>query len=465
MHSEEFLKLDAAMIARLISTRDLSPVEVLEASLSRLNDLEPALNAFDSVDLEGARVAARSAERQVLAGEDLGPLHGVPVSVKDLIDVRGLPARYGSLTLQHNVAAADAPSVERLRKAGAIIVGKTTTSELGARGYTSSRVHGITKSPWSLARTPGGSSGGAAASVAAGVTPFALGTDGGGSVRVPAAFTGLFGIKATFGRVPVWPASATPTLAHVGPLARTLDDAELLLRVVSGADPRDQFSYLPGIGEALDETELSRLRIAFAPSMGYGSVDAAVNAAVTQAVLSLSSGFQNIEEIDAVCDEAAEIFVTEFMAGCAARLSAALENAPDDLDPVLRLGLERFRRRTAQDVAEVLRARYQFKEQITAFFRRYDLLITPTAPCVSWNREQGVPPGHEHEAAWSYFTYPFNLTGHPAGTIPCGLTNDGMPIGLQIVAPLCREDRLLGAMRVFSLMVSRGFGHVIDPRP
>jgi aspartyl-tRNA(Asn)/glutamyl-tRNA(Gln) amidotransferase subunit A len=198
--------------------------------------------------------------------------------------------------------------------------------------------------------------------------------------------------------------------------------------------------------------------------MGYGYVDAPIADAVNQAVSRLSNTFGNVEGVDVVCDEAAEIFVTEFMAGCAARLSEALRNAPDDLDPVLRLGLERFRARTAQDVAETLRRRYQFKDQITAFFHKYDLLITPTAPCVSWDAEKGVPPGHEHEAAWSYFTYPFNLTGHPAGTLPCGLTHDGMPVGLQIVGPLCHEDRLLAAMRAFSLILSDDFGVAIDPR-
>jgi aspartyl-tRNA(Asn)/glutamyl-tRNA(Gln) amidotransferase subunit A len=265
-------------------------------------------------------------------------------------------------------------------------------------------MHGNTRNPWSVARTPGGSSGGAAASVAAGVTPFALGTDGGGSVRAPAALTGLYGIKATFGRVPVWPASATPTLAHVGPLARTISDAELLLKVISGPDPRDQFSYLLPIEEAVDGAELRTLRIAFAPTMGYGYVDAPIAEAVNQAVSRLSNTFGNVEEVDVVCDEAAEIFVTEFMAGCAARLSAALKNARDDLDPVLRLGLERFRARTAQDVAETLRRRYQFKDQITAFFHKYDLLITPTAPCISWDAEKGVPPGHEHEAGTRHCT-------------------------------------------------------------
>ena len=464
MRADEYLQFDASTLARLIATRDISPVEVIEACLSRLDVVGPSLNAFDSVDADGARRAAVEAERQLLSGAQCGPLHGVPISIKDLIDVRGLPARYGSLTLKDNVAVADAPSVDRVRRAGAIVIGKTATSEFGARGYTSSRLHGNTKNPWSLARTPGGSSGGAAASVAAGVTPFALGTDGGGSIRAPAAFTGLFGIKATFGRVPVWPASATPTLAHVGPLARTLGDAELLLEVISGEDPRDQFSYLPSLHRDLDQIEPSNLRVAFAPTMGYGKVDAPVASVVRKAVSNLGIVFPNIEQIETVCDEAADIFTTEFMAGCAARLGA-LAHSPDELDPVLRAGIERFRARPAQDIADALRYRYRIKEQIAALFQKYDVLITPTAPCVAWKAEEGVPPGHEHATAWSYFTYPFNLTGQPAGTLPCGLTADGMPVGLQIVTPLCREDRLLTVMKASETVISAGFGASIDPRP
>jgi Asp-tRNA(Asn)/Glu-tRNA(Gln) amidotransferase A subunit family amidase len=207
---KELNRLDASELAGRIARREISPVEVIDAALARLDGTEPAINAFTAVDAAGARRAARAAELAVMRGDMLGPLHGVPVSVKDLVDVAGLPARYGSLTIKDNVARADAPSVERLKHAGAIILGKTATPEFGYRGVTKSLVHGVTRSPWNLALTPGGSSGGAVASVAAGVTPIALGSDGGGSTRGPCALTGLTGIKANYGRVPVWPASAIP---------------------------------------------------------------------------------------------------------------------------------------------------------------------------------------------------------------------------------------------------------------
>ena len=462
MRAKEYRDLDATSLARLIKRGDVSPTEVTEAALVQLNSLEPSLNAFDSVDADGALRAAQQALWDLRAGRNVGPLHGVPISIKDLIDVRGLPARYGSLTLKDNVALADAPSVHRIRSAGAIIIGKTTTSEFGARGYTWSRLNGATRNPWALARSPGGSSGGAAASVAAGVTPFALGTDGGGSIRAPAALTGLFGIKATFGRVPVWPASATPMLSHVGPLARTLDDARLLLEVISGSDPRDQFSFLPSVDWQSDHEDLQELRVAFAPTMGYGRVDAPVASVVEAAVAALRAIFSNTELITTVCDEAAEIFATEFMAGCAARLGT-FKHSSDGLDPVFRAGVEHFQANSAQQVAEALRRRYQIKDQLAALFEKYDLLITPTVPCVSWGIERGVPTGHEEAIAWSYFTYPFNLTGQPAGTLPCGLA-DGLPVGLQIVAPLCREDRLLKAMAAAAAVVSNDFGVSVELR-
>jgi Asp-tRNA(Asn)/Glu-tRNA(Gln) amidotransferase A subunit family amidase len=462
MRAEEYRGLDATSLARLIKRGDVSPIEATEAALAQLKLLEPFLNAFDSVDADGALRAAQQALRHLRAGRTVGPLHGVPISIKDLIDVRGLPARYGSLTLKDNVALADAPSVHRIRTAGAIIIGKTTTSEFGARGYTWNRLNGGTKNPWALARSPGGSSGGAAASVAAGVTPFALGTDGGGSIRAPAALTGLFGIKATFGRVPVWPASATPMLSHVGPLARTLNDARLLLEVISGPDPRDQFSFLPPLDWQSDHGGLRALRVAFAPTMGYGRVDAPVASVVETAVAALRVVFPNIELITAVCDEAAEIFATEFMAGCVARLGT-FKHSSDDLDPAFRASVERFQANSSQQVAESLRQRYRIKDQVAALFDKYDLLITPTVPCVSWDIERCVPPGHEQAIAWSYFTYPFNLTGQPAGTLPCGLAY-GLPVGLQMVAPLCREDRLLKSMAAAAAVVSNDFGVSVELR-
>jgi aspartyl-tRNA(Asn)/glutamyl-tRNA(Gln) amidotransferase subunit A len=272
----ELNRLNAIELAAQIAQRKVSPVEVVEAALTRLEATQPTLNAFVAIDADGARRAARAAEAAVMRGDAVGPLHGVPTSVKDTIDVGGLPASYGSLTMKGNVAGADAPSVDRLRRAGAIILGKTATPEFGWTGTTRSLVHGTTRNPWNTALTPGGSSGGAVASVAAGVTPIAIGTDGGGSVRAPSSLTGLVGIKANFARVPVWPVSAVMTLAHVGPIARNVADAALVLNVIAGPDRRDPFSLMAPIGRELSPEAVRRLRVAFSPTLGFAKVEAPV---------------------------------------------------------------------------------------------------------------------------------------------------------------------------------------------
>jgi aspartyl-tRNA(Asn)/glutamyl-tRNA(Gln) amidotransferase subunit A len=440
-------RMTAGALARDIAGRKVSPLEAVEAALARIGETEPELNAFVQVDAEGALAAARRAEGDVMAGKPLGPLHGVPVSIKDLIDVEGLRTTYGSLTLEDNVARADAPSVARLRAAGAIILGKTTTSEFGYRGYTRSLLHGNTRNPWNLGRTPGGSSGGAVASVAAGVTAIALGTDGGGSVRAPCSLTGLVGIKANYARIPVWPGSATSTLAHVGPIARTVDDAGLILSVCAGADLRDPFSLLQPIGEPPSAADLSGLRVAFSPTLGYGRVDAPLAAAVSEAVGKLGPVFPDIELVEQVCSDEGAVLAAEFMGGCSARLGDIVDSTPDLIDPPLLAAIRAFRAMNTDRFTRLLWRRQQLRENMRQFFERYDLLITPTLPCTAWDIERGAPPGHEDASAWSYFTYPFNLTGQPAGSLPCGLSADGLPIGLQLVVPVCGEARLLAAMR------------------
>jgi len=464
MPVDPLLALDAADLASLIARREASAAEAVEAALARLDETEGELNAFVHVDRDGARTAARAADEAVARGEALGALHGVPVSVKDLIDVGGMPARYGSLTLKDHVADEDAPSVERLRAAGAIVIGKTTTSEFGYRGYTKSLVHGNTKNPWNLGRTPGGSSGGAVASVAAGVTPLALGTDGGGSVRAPCAFTGLAGIKANFGRVPVWPESATPTIAHVGPIARSAADAALLLDVIAGADARDPFSLYPPVRREPKPQTLRDLRVAFSPTLGYAHVDTPVASVVASAVAQLADVFPNIDLVEEVCTDPGEILAAEFMGGCSARLGDLVDDAPHLIDPPLLAGIQAFREMSSDAFARLLRRRLAHRETLRAFFERYDLLITPTAPCVAWNIDQGLPTGFEDAVVWSFFTYPFNLSGQPAGTVPCGRAPDGLPVGLQFVAPLLREDFVMAAMRAAEDVLGR-LPTPIDPVP
>jgi aspartyl-tRNA(Asn)/glutamyl-tRNA(Gln) amidotransferase subunit A len=440
----ELNQLDATELAARIAGRKISPVEVIDAALARLEATQPALNAFVAVDAEGARRAARAAEMAVMRGDALGPLHGVPVSIKDLIDVVGLPTRNGSLTMKDNIARADAVAVERLRRAGAIILGKTATPEFGYQLITKSLLHGITRNPWNLALTPGGSSGGAVASVAAGVTPIALGTDGGGSIREPCSLTGLAGIKANFSRVPVWPASANPMLVHVGPIARSVADAALVLGIVAGPDRRDPFSLMEPIGRELDPRTVRTLRIAYSPTLGFAKVDAPVERVVAAAIDRLRPVFP-LEKVTEVCPDATDIHSAIFFGGMSARLGDLVSTSPDLLDPPLVAAVKRFREMSVDTYLRLARNQVEFRETLRRFFERYDLLLTPTLECVAWDVEQPMPPGHENIG---YFLRPFNLTGQPAASISCGLTPDNLPVGLQVVAPLGGEATLISALRV-----------------
>jgi aspartyl-tRNA(Asn)/glutamyl-tRNA(Gln) amidotransferase subunit A len=439
-------RMTAGELAAGLRRKDFSSVDIARRSLERLAETEKALNAFVHVDEKGALKAAEAADLARRRGED-GPLLGIPISVKDLIDVAGMPCSFGSLTMRDYVPAEDAPSVARVRRAGAVILGKTTTSEFGYRGYTKSLVHGNTANPWDLGRTPGGSSGGAVASVAAGVTSVALATDGGGSIRSPCSFTGLVGIKATFGRIPVWPASATPTLAHVGPVARSVEDAAMLLRIAAGADIRDPFSLYPPIGAERPASGVPVLRVAFSPTLGYAAPDEDVLETVTAAVTKLEKIWPKIEIVDAVCSDPAEILATEFIGGCSARLGDAVDLTPDLIDPPLLAAIREFRGIGSDRYGRIMRRRIEHRETLRRFFERFDILLTPTTPCIAWEIDRGLPPGHETAKVWSYYTYPFNLGHQPAGTLPCGFGREGMPVGLQFVAPLLREDDLVAAMR------------------
>jgi aspartyl-tRNA(Asn)/glutamyl-tRNA(Gln) amidotransferase subunit A len=331
------------------------------------------------------------------------------------------------------------------RRAGAIILGKTATPEFGYQLITKSRLHGITRNPWNLALTPGGSSGGAVASVAGCVTPIALGTDGGGSIREPCSLIGLIGIKANFSRIPVWPASANPTLLHVGPIARSVADAALVLGVVAGPDRRDPFSLMEPIGREPDQRTVRTLRIAYLPTLGFAKVDGPVERVVAAAIDRLRPVFPSLENVTEVCPDATNIHRAMFLGGISARLGDLVSTSPDLLDPPLVAAVKRFREMSVDTYSRFACNQVEFRETLRRFFERYDLLLTPTLECVAWDVEQPMPPGHENIG---YFLRPFNLTGQPAASIPCGLTPDNLPVGLQVVAPLGGEATLISALRV-----------------
>jgi len=437
----------------MIRAKQVSPVEVVEAALARLERLEPSLNAFVTVTPKLALASARRAEATLMAGDDLPALAGLPVSVKDLIAVEGVRATFGSRTLSDAVAPVDAPSVERLRASGACILGKTTTSEFGCKPVGDSPLTGITRNPWDLTKTPGGSSCGAASSVAAGITPFALGTDGGGSIRIPAAFTGLFGIKAQFGRVPVFPTSATPTLAHVAPIARRVRDAAWLLQVVAGFDARDPASVselVPDFLAACD-APVGGMRIAWSPTLGYARPTAEVAGVTMSAARVFEDLGCHVEEVPAVMDDPVELWMSEFYAGVGTRLRRPLLEARSLLDPAVAEILERALEQSLERYYATVFQRYELRERMRVFFERYDLLISPTLPVAAFDVGLNVPPELPDRGivSWVSYTYPFNLTGQPAASLPCGVTAGGLPVGLQLVARVNREVDIFRAAAAF----------------
>ena len=441
-------------LAAAVAAGEVSAVELVEASLARLAATEPAINAFVTVLADEARRDARAIDAQRRRNDPLGPLAGVPVSVKDLIAVGGAPFTFGSRSMAGNIAAADAVAVERLRRAGAIVIGKTTTSEYGCKAVGDSPLTGTTRNPWNLGMTAGGSSAGAAASVAAGVTPFALGTDGGGSIRIPAALTGLVGVKGQFGRVPVFPVAATPTLAHVCPIARTVRDAALLLGALAGFDPRDPHSVPQAVPDVLCACgrDPRGLRIAWSPTLGYATPAPEVVALAAQAAHAFEDLGCSVELVDAPFgDDPAALWTAEFYAGVGARLAPVLRDRRDLLDPDVAAIVERALAVPAAEHYALVAARYSFRERVRTFFERYDLLLTPTLPVAGVAAGVSVPPelAGRNLVTWVSYTYPFNLTGQPAASVPAGFTADRLPVGLQIVARAWREEDLFVAAAAY----------------
>ncbi len=452
--SIDFAFQSAIELSRAIAAKQISAVELMQATLARAKRINPQLNCFASYAPEQALEAAKRADLALNSGQPTGPLHGLPISVKDLIAVKDLKFTFGSKAMMDNQATADAPSVERLRAAGACIIGKTTTSEFGCKAVGDSPLTGITRNPWHTGKTPGGSSAGAAASVAAGITPFALGTDGGGSIRIPASLCGLFGIKAQFGRVPVYPVSATPTLAHVGPLARTVRDAALLLSVISGHDLRDAFSVAAAVPDFVGACErpVKGLRIAWSRTLGYARPDPEVAAIAERAARVFEDLGCQVIEVDRVMEEdPVDLWTSEFYAGVGVRMKKQLTEQRELLDPTVADMLKDALAQTSEAYYAKVFRRYELREKMRLFFERFDLLLTPTLPCPAFDVGLNTPPHLQDRNAvdWVYYTYPFNLTGQPAASIPAGWTRAGLPVGLQMVARSHQETDIFRAAAAF----------------
>ncbi|MER0244624.1 amidase [Streptomyces sp. HSW2009] len=431
--------LKAVQLIEGYTARTVSPVEVVRAVLDRIATIQPLVNAFTRVDAEEALHAAGESAARWARGEPCGLLDGVPVAVKDMLLLRGGPTLRGSLTVPvRGPWSEDAPAVARLREHGAVFLGKTTTPEFGWKGVTDSPKDGVTGNPYDPALTAGGSSGGSAAAVAWGAGPLSLGTDGGGSVRIPASFCGVFALKPTYGRVPLYPASPFGTLSHVGPITRDAADAALLMAVISGPDWRDWSQAAPQVDDfraAIDQP-LAGLRIAFAPTIGGARVDPEVAAAVRRAVALLADLGAVVEEADPGFADPVEAFHVLWFSGAARVVQPLDAERRALLDPGLREVCAQGAAYSALDYLAAVDARMALGRAMGRFHSRYDLLVTPTLPVPAFAAGVEVPPGWPGRrwTGWTPFTYPFNLTQQPAATLPCGLTAGGLPIGVQLVA-------------------------------
>ncbi|MAZ03941.1 MAG: amidase [Sneathiella sp.] len=433
----------------------ISPVEATQAALSQIAKYNGALNAFVLVDEDYALASARESEARWQAGTPKGLVDGIPTTIKDILLTKGWPTLRGSLSVD---AAGpwndDAPCVARLKEHGAVLLGKTTSPEFGWKGVTDSPRTGITRNPWNTNMTPGGSSGGASAACAAGMGVLHVGTDGGGSIRIPASFTGIFGIKPSYGRVPAWPLSPFGTVAHVGPMTRTVMDSALMLRVMSGPDARD-WTTLPPVDtdyvEALSAS-IKGKRVAYSPTLGYAAVDPEVAAAVKRGAELFAELGANVEEVDFLFENPLPIFNVLWWSGARYALRNLTDKQLNELDPGLRRVFEEAASITLTDYMDAVQARGELGMRMKQFSETYDLLLTPSLAIPAFEVGKLAPKELEEVGGWvdwTPFSYPFNLTQQPACSIPCGLNSDGLPIGLQIVGPMQNDAAVLSAAYAF----------------
>ena len=448
----------ATELIQLFRAGDASPVDATRAVFARIERLNETLNAFCFIATEEAMHAARASESRWHAGEPCGPLDGVPVSIKDLILTRGWPTLRGSRTIDANQRwDIDAPAPARLREAGAVLLGKTCTPEFGCKAETNSPLTGITRNPWNFAKTPGGSSGGAAAAVAAGMGPLAVGTDGAGSIRIPATFCGTFGLKPSFGRVPAYPLSPFGTVAHLGPHTMSVRDAALIMNVLKRPDARDWTSlpfddcdYTVGLDDGI-----RGLRIAWSATLGYATdVDVEITAACARVVTTLAELGAVVEEIDPGIEDPIDITTGLWFVGAWTLWNSLTPEQQAVADPDFAAQAQLGSAFSALDVQRLQLRRGALGSHMRQFMRRYDVLVTPAVAVPAFDAK---PAGHgpmnaETMLGWTPFSYPFNLTQQPACSIPCGLTTTGLPIGFQIVGPMFGDALVLRVARAYESM-------------
>lgn len=460
--------LSAAELGPLYASKQLSPVEVAKDTLARIERFEPAVNAFAVRDEAVTLAMAEASQGRWLKGEAIGPLDGVPVTIKDNLGVAGWSMQRGSAIASDAPSAEDSPVTARLREAGAVFLGKTTMPEYGWKGVGDSPLTGITRNPWNTGTGPGGSSSGAAVCAALNLGCLHMGTDGAGSIRIPAAFTGVVGLKPSYGRVPAWPISVMGFLAHLGPLTRTVTDTALAMKVIGQPDARDMTALTDRPPDYVDglKGSMRGLRVAWSPRLGQNvTVDpeiAALTAAAAQAFAELGA---TVEEVDPGFDDPIEILMTLWSSGAALALKSIDAAGRKQMDPGLVAVAEQGERIPASAYVDaLLNRRNALAYRMAQFHQQYDLLLTPTLPLPAFAVGRDTP---EHGAysedwtRWTPFTYPFNITEQPAVSVPCGLTKAGLPAGLQIVGAFGKDALVLRAAAAFEQ--ARPFARVDEP--
>jgi len=450
----------AQELAKLIRSKDLSPVELMGETLQRIEAVNPVLNAFVSVRADQAMNEARSIAERLASSQETGLLVGIPIGVKDLEDVKGMVTSFGSVPYKNNIAQRDSIQVARLKAAGAIVVGKTNTPEFGFTGFTKNMLYGVTRNPWNTERTPGGSSGGSAAAVAGGMVPIATGSDAGGSIRIPASYSGCFGLKTSFGRIPrgPFPLLQTHPIWCMGPLTRTVKDAALYLDCVSGYNASDPYS-LPSpehsFLKCLEDIPTD-LRIAFSPTLGYARVQKDVMSLVEKAAKRFEEMGHIVERWEGSLPDVGETWSKIFNCELYSQLHQDLDKNREEMGKTLVNSLDQVKSFSMEDHIEAQKIRTELNKIMGDLFEGFDLLLTPTMPTEAF-ASKGPPPaeidGHPIPLLGAVaFTYPFNLSGHPAATVPVGLTKNGLPAGLQIIGPRQRDDLVLQASHAYEKM-------------
>jgi len=445
--------LTAVEMVTKFSSGELSPVEAAQACLDRIHKYNDQVNAYNFLDEETTMLAARQSAERWQRKMPLGPIDGVPVAVKDIFITKGWPNRKGSLITSDEPLDVDAPAIAALRRGGFVPLGRTTTPEFGWKGVTDNPLDGVTNNPWDPTKVSGGSSGGSGAAIPLGMGPFALGTDAGGSIRIPAGFCGVVGHKPTHGVCPMWPPSSFYPLAHVGPMTWTVADTALLMDVLAEPDPRDvtlpdnQTTFF----KALSETNLCGMRIALSVDLGFVNVDTEIRQSVEAAASAFEEAGAIVEQCDPGFSDPLEAFNRLFYGGAANALRDIPAETQAQMDPNLIHVSKWAGELSMLDYLEASNERAQLNERMALFHRDWDLLLTPTLPIPAFKAGLEVPEDWPEDRwpTWTPFTYPFNMTGQPALSVPCGFTSGGLPIGLQIVGARHADKTVLQAGHLY----------------